>query len=227
MSNVDVILGAIAFQDFEVPEKIVFGGAQRVAVHELIGGGRVVDALGYDDAEISFAGVFSGSDAVARAQALDAMRSSGATVTLAWDRYFYTVIIAQFVADYEKPWWLPFALRCVVVADPAAEIESIVATTASLISADIAAAVLLAPQAGIGAISAAGLAATQTAIAGGIAASGIALGASGATLAGAPDALTGIGTVGQAVETSGQLAALAGMSGYVNRAAANVADALL
>jgi hypothetical protein len=227
MSNVAVILGAIAFQDFEVPEKIVFGGAQRVAVHELIGGGRVVDALGYDDAEISFAGVFSGGDAVARAQALDAMRASGEVVSLTWDSYFYTVIIAQFVADYEKPWWIPFALRCVVVADPAAEIANIVATTESLISADIAAAVLLAPQAGIGAISAAGLAATQTSIAGGISASGIALGTSGATLAAAPDAPTGIAAVGQAVQTSGQLAALAGMSGYVNRAAANVAGEFL
>jgi hypothetical protein len=60
MSNIILTLGGVPFQDFEVPEQIRFGGAQRLAVHELIGGGRVVDAPGDDAGEISFSGIFSG-----------------------------------------------------------------------------------------------------------------------------------------------------------------------
>ena len=45
-----VILGPIALQGFEVPESITIGGAQRLAIHRLPGGARVIDALGPDDA---------------------------------------------------------------------------------------------------------------------------------------------------------------------------------
>jgi hypothetical protein len=72
MSNIILTLGGVPFQDFEVPEQIRFGGSQRLAVHELIGGGRVVDALGDDAGEISFSGIFSSSDAAAGAYRGDA-----------------------------------------------------------------------------------------------------------------------------------------------------------
>ena len=78
MSKIVLTLGGVPFEDMEVPEKISFGGKQRVAVQNLIGGGRVVVALGLDDGEISFTGIFSGADAVARAQELDAARALGA-----------------------------------------------------------------------------------------------------------------------------------------------------
>ena len=51
----------IVFQDFELPSGINFGGRQRLALHRLPGGSRVIDALGRDDAQISFAGIFTGS----------------------------------------------------------------------------------------------------------------------------------------------------------------------
>src|SRR5271154_5082483 len=96
MTNVVLTLGGVPFQDMEVPEKISFGGQQRVAVQNLIGGGRVVATLGIDDGRISFSGIFSGTDAVARAQMLDAARASGLAVPLVWDSFYYTVIIADF-----------------------------------------------------------------------------------------------------------------------------------
>ena len=40
MSNVALLLGHIAFQDFEVPATINIGGDQRLAIHRLLGGTR-------------------------------------------------------------------------------------------------------------------------------------------------------------------------------------------
>jgi len=231
MSNVILTLGGVPFQDFEVPEQIRFGGGQRLAVHDLIGGGRVVDALGDDAGEVSFAGIFSGSDAAARAQALDAARATGAQVPLVWDGFFYTVVIAEFAAEYAKPWWIPFALRCAVVLDPAAVLAAVVAPVASLISSDISAAgglVSLAslPAGVLGDTSAAGLAAAQAQIATGISNTGGALSGNAVALSTAADPASGIAAMNAASANSAQLAGLAGLSGYVSRAAVNQANEL-
>jgi len=230
MSNIILTLGGVPFQDFEVPEQIRFGGSQRLAVHELIGGGRVVDALGDDAGEISFSGIFSGADASARAQTLDAACALGAVVPLVWDGFYYSVVIAEFAAAYTKPWWIPFALRCAVVADPAAALASLAAPAASLISADLRAAGALVGLSGLagvlGSTTATGLAAAQTQIAAGISGAGGALSSNVAALNTAPDALTGIAAVNQMTANAAQLAGLTGMSGYVSRAATNLANEL-
>jgi uncharacterized protein YciI len=231
MSNVILTLGGVPFQDFEVPEQIRFGGGQRLAVHDLIGGGRVVDALGDDAGEVSFAGIFSGSDAAARAQALDAARATGAAVPLVWDGFFYTVVIAEFAAEYAKPWWIPFALRCAVVLDSAAVLATVVAPVASLISSDISAAgglVSLAtlPAGVLGDTSAAGLAAAQAQIATGISNTGGALSGNARALNTASDPTSGVAALNAASANSAQLAGLTRLSGYVSRAAVNLENEL-
>ncbi len=230
MSNVVVTLGGVSFQDFEVPEKISFGGTQRLAVQELIGGGRVVDALGYDDGEISFSGIFAGSDAAQRAQTLDTARAAGAVLALFWDQYFYNVVIAEFAADYEKPWWIPFALRCIVASDPA--IDNAVTPAAYLVSNDISVVTSLLGQAGLvlGGLTnptVAGLATAQGLVAADITTAGMALDSSVGAVAGAADAASGIAAVNQMTANSAVLAAASGMSGYLNRAASNLAGELL
>jgi len=232
MSQVILTLGGVKFQDFEVPEQIRFGGGQRLAVHELIGGGRVVDALGDDAGEVAFSGIFSGNDAASRAQSLDAARAAGDEIPLVWDGFYYTVIIAQFTAEYAKPWWIPFAIRCAVVVDAATAFESLTAPVESLISGDISAASSLLSLAGLpagvlGSATAAGLAAVKADIAGGLSSVGNLLGGNVAALNAAPDALTGIGALNQVSANAGALAGLSGMSGYVNRAATNLVNELL
>ena len=158
MSNVVLTLGGVPFQDMEVPEKISFGGKQRVAVQNLIGGGRVVSALGIDDGKISFSGIFSGSDAVSRAQLLDAARALGASIPLVWDSFFYTVVIEGFTAEYRKTNLIPFSITCVVVNDPLASLAALTAPIANLIGNDLSVASALSGQAGF---SLAGLSAIQ------------------------------------------------------------------
>lgn len=113
MSGTSLLLGVVEFQNFEVPSGINFGGSQRLAIHNLSDGTRVIDALGRDDADISFSGIFSGSDATLRARALDEMRASGLVYPLTWDVLLYSVIIKRFEADYKTGWWIPsYDVRC-------------------------------------------------------------------------------------------------------------------
>ena len=231
MSNVVLTLGGVPFQDMEVPEKINFGGKQRVAVQNLIGGGRVVSALGLDDGEISFSGIFSGADAVSRVQELDAARALGVQLPLVWGGFFYTVVIERFAAEYRKPNLIPFSINCVVVSDPLAAAVSLVASLANLVAGDLTAATALSGQAGISlqgvsATSLTGLAAVQGVLGSGIGEMGASLSNAASSLNGAATPGIGITAVGQLGSVSGQLAGAAAMQGYVNRAATNLGASL-
>jgi hypothetical protein len=231
MSNVVLTLGGVPFQDMEVPEMIRFGGRQRVAVQNLIGGGRVVSALGLDDGEISFSGIFSGPDAVARAQELDAARALGAQLPLVWGGFYYIVVIERFTAEYRKPTLIPFSIYCLVVSDPLAAAASLVAPLANLVGGDLATALALSSQAGISlqgisATSLAGFAVVQGALGAAINAMGGSLNAAGAALNNAVTPDVGVGAVGQLGAVSGRLAGAAAMQGYVSRAAVNLGASL-
>jgi hypothetical protein len=232
MSNVVLTLGGVPFQDMEVPEKISFGGKQRVVVQNLIGGGRVVSALGLDDGEISFAGIFSGTDAVSRAQELDVARALGAQLPLVWGGFYYTVVIEKFTAEYRKSTLIPFAITCVVVSDPLAALANLVAPLANLVAADLGIAETLSGQAGvslqgISATSLAGFAAVQGALGAGIGSMGTSLNTAASALGGAVTPDEGVAAIGQLGAVSGQLAGATAMRGYVSRAAVNLGASLL
>ena len=149
MDEVTLVLGAIAFKDFEVSAGIRFGGRQRIVVHPLLGGGRVVDVLGRDDAEIQLEGIFSGVDATIRARMLDDLRSSGASVPLTWDIFFYTVVVREFKANYQNAVWIPYMARCTVVRDEAVAEVGQVVSVAAAVAADVAVGMAAALQAGV------------------------------------------------------------------------------
>ncbi|OCJ12465.1 hypothetical protein A6U86_05430 [Rhizobium sp. AC27/96] len=114
---VSLVLGGVTFQNFEIPERINFGGRQHAAVHKLIGGNRVVDAMGPDADDVNWSGRFRGPDAMERAQALDAMRSAGAQVTLSYMSTFLVVLITEFKAEPERFYEIPYKITCTVVTD--------------------------------------------------------------------------------------------------------------
>jgi len=109
-----LLLGPIAFRQFEIPSRINFGGRQRVAVHLLANGGRVVDTLGPDEADIKFSGIFTGTDAALRALELDDLRVSGVMLPLTWSIFAYRVVIKAFSADFRNDNWIPYFIRCTV-----------------------------------------------------------------------------------------------------------------
>lgn len=133
-----VILGGFAFQGFEVPARIPFGGRHMVVPHRLIGGQRVIDANGPDEEEISWSGRFRGSDALSRAQAVDAMRIAGAKVDLTWLGLHRSVVVTHFRADPEKAWEVPYTISCMVADNPGGGgLGGIASTLDNLVSGDL------------------------------------------------------------------------------------------
>ncbi len=135
-----LLLGPVLFRDFELPGQITWGGKQRLAVHHLPGGRRVIDAMGRDDAAIVWSGTFSGADAGERARLLDLMCAEGAAWPLVWGRFLYTVIVQDFSVAYERANWMPYRIVCAVLRD---EAEGLVEDALSLlqsVSADLASA---------------------------------------------------------------------------------------
>ena len=137
-----LVLGPVAFRDFEIPERIAFGGTQKLAVHELPGGGRIVDAMGAQNADLVWSGVFSGSDASERIRLLDGLRLLAVEVPLRWDVFAYSVIIERLEAEYTNPWWIPYHLTCKIVQDPIASLIALGTTLVSQVVSDLAVAAI-------------------------------------------------------------------------------------
>ena len=149
MFGIALLLGPVAFRDFEVPSTINFGGTQRLAIHRLTGGARVIDALGRDDADITFSGTFTGSDATLRARLLDELRAAGALLPLTWDIFFYTVVVSRFKADYQQGAWIPYRLTCTVLRDEASALIHTAVSLGADVLADAGTALAQAAPAGI------------------------------------------------------------------------------
>lgn len=127
--TLDTPNGSFVFDGAEVPERIRFGGSQLLAVEKMIGGRRRINALGADDDPLNWSGLFLYSSAVARARFLDSVRREGLLCTLSWDVLRYQVVVAEFHADYEKPFKIPYTIKLEVVEDKTATIDSVPAIT--------------------------------------------------------------------------------------------------
>jgi hypothetical protein len=244
MSDVVLLLGPIVFSDFEVPAGITFGGMQRLAVHRLPGGGRVIDALGRDDAALTFSGIFTGTDATLRARALDELRAAGLPLPLTWDVFFYSVVIENFEADYRNDHWIPYCISCTVIRDEAAALVETGISLAASALADVSTAISSAAVGGID-LSAAqeaiglpgattsgttafseaqsSLADARSTLGDGLDASGAALSSAGS--AEAPTANAGIANLSQATEAAGQQSQFTLARSYLGRAAVNLTNA--
>jgi hypothetical protein len=141
-------IGPISLQDFEIPQSVRFGGRQRVKVHTLAGGRRVVERLGPDDDAIRFRGTFTGSEAEDRARTFDNLRLSGEIISLTWKSFRRQVIVKSFAADFHSPWWIPYQASCIVV-DQTDLASATLSVIEALLSSDLARASLGAVGAGI------------------------------------------------------------------------------
>jgi len=108
-------LGNVTFANFEIPERINFGGEQALAVKQLVGGQRVIDAMGRIDDDISWSGLMFESTASFRAQYLDNMRMIGAQLPLTWGIFNYLVVIKSFRANFERSYQIPYSITCTVI----------------------------------------------------------------------------------------------------------------
>jgi hypothetical protein len=112
-----VVLDSVVFTDQEVPQGIKWGGAQKLNVHKMPGGARVIDAMGRDDMAIVIAGRTIGTAAAdARGYQLDQMRIAGQPVPLTWGPHLYTVVVSHFECE-DKAFMGEFRVTCEVLRD--------------------------------------------------------------------------------------------------------------
>lgn len=220
-----LLLGLVSFESFELPSRISWGGRQRLAVHVLPGGGRVIDAMGRDDARITWSGVFTGPDAAIRARLLDQMRGDGAVWPLTWDSFFYSVVVYEFQARFEKPNWIPYRVSCTVLRD---EVEALIDAGLSIaadVAGDVAAGALggvdvSAASAAIGVAGATDVGTAANAAAG-LALNG-AVASSDAVVAAPLAPPMDAGSLLISTESAGQQAQAALAGGYLRRARTNL-----
>lgn len=115
-----ISLGDFVFQGFEVPEAVRWGGGQQLAVHKLIGGTRVIDAMGRDDADVAWSGILLSPDASDRADELDQLRVGGLPQSLIFLGRSYLVVVRAFTADQRKFSHVPYRISCAVLQDQSA-----------------------------------------------------------------------------------------------------------
>ena len=91
VSNTPVTIGGFNLTGFEAPQHLNVGGQQKLAVHDFPGGIRTIQSLGaFPPEEISWEGVFLGSNAWDRAYALDLLRVNGSSVDLLFGNWGYS-----------------------------------------------------------------------------------------------------------------------------------------
>lgn len=112
-----LVLDDLTFSRYEVPQNIVFGGEQSLAVHELVGGKRIVDAMGRQDKTLDWSGIFVGENASERARYLNYLRVAGTQHELTWGEYWYSVIVKSVELDYHRAYEIPYRISCVVLED--------------------------------------------------------------------------------------------------------------
>ena len=216
-------LGGLELDGFEVPASVRFGGAQRAAVHKLLGGARVIDTMGRDDSALSWSGILSGADASDRARTLDALRVAGGVLALAWDAFCYDVVITQLDLEYRNPWWITYSIECTVLSDLAQSVVTFTPDVAGAVIADVTSAAAFVNLAGVlaaasvtGALlpGASGIAPVIAGLTAAQAAFGPGLNGAEASLA-----ATSVPTL---VGACGALAQLSTAQGFVGRALANL-----
>lgn len=119
-------LGQVTFATYEIPQTINFGGTQALSVKQLVGGQRIIDAMGRVDDDITWSGLFFGSTATFRARFLDYMRIQGLPLPLTWSQFSYSVVIKDFKANFERNYQIPYSITCTVIQDLTAPIPILV-----------------------------------------------------------------------------------------------------
>jgi len=110
-----LILGDVIFGHMEVPETLNFGGSQVLSMHQLVGGTRVVNALGRSDEDISWSGFFFGEAAFERSRALDFIRTEGIKIELIFGELIYFGIIKSFHADLQRFYQIPYSIVFTII----------------------------------------------------------------------------------------------------------------
>jgi hypothetical protein len=135
-----LVLGPVVFKDYEIPESVHgLSGKQTTAKHSLLGGRRVVDAMGPDDDDPHWSGRLQGGDATSRALLLDSLRIQGAQLPFSVGSFFALVVIDHLQLTFERSYQILYDISVVVVSSSAG-LDFGVPVLDDLVNGDISAA---------------------------------------------------------------------------------------
>ena len=242
MLDTIIWLGGYSFNSWGVPARINGGGRQQLVVHQLIGGARVIETLGWNADDVCFRGRLRGLAASVEVRLLETLARSGQPVVFSYWSNRYQVVVRSFRWCFERYYEISYELDLTVLADLTQDAWQVLSTTLDeAFGADL----LLVSSVSLGLPA---LATTLTLVSSAQAAVGVLQGASAVTLlpvAGAVqtslgaaqamqatlDAASPVGAAGGVVaggDPQVLAASLAGQAtGYQNLASATQASAVL
>lgn len=140
-----LIVGQMEFTGWSAPSEMGLGGKQALATHKLIGGSRVIDSLGPDDADITWSGQFYGDDALANVTVLDQMRMGGQPQPCFAMGQAFTVVVEDFTYKaVHFPQYFTYSITLQIVTNNGAgSIFGAAVSVGSLVLTDLSAAVSL------------------------------------------------------------------------------------
>lgn len=119
--KVTLTLGDFVFpsgqMDFAVPDSIPITMRQQVVNHDLVGGVRVIDAMGTFTDPVTWSGVFNGPDTLKNGRALETLLRAGAALPLTFSDKSFLVVITEWFIDFQRPYWIPYKITCSVVSN--------------------------------------------------------------------------------------------------------------
>ena len=121
-----VKLGDFEFQHSEIPDEMPWGGSQEITKLVHIGGARTLQAMGRDDKDIEWKGLFSGRSSAKRAQYIDGLRTAGNVLVFTYFDRKYNVIIKSFEASYKQAGYIPYTISLIIQDDLTNPIKVIV-----------------------------------------------------------------------------------------------------
>ena len=114
------------FTGFEEPEGLTFGKEQSTYKHILIGGGRIIDALGAGDPDISWSGYFTGAQAPFRARFLEGLAKAAQPVLLKTSTFVKNVLISKFTFGFHKTFPIRYDITVQVIEDQTLPVSFII-----------------------------------------------------------------------------------------------------
>jgi len=138
MVDTVVTLGGYTFSSWGVPEHISGGGKQRLAVHRLIGGARVIDVMGWDAGQIQFSGRLRGAGADIDIRLLETLARSGVPAIFSYWTNRYQVLVASLTWQFERYYEITYKIVLEVLADLTQDaFDSIVSTLDDVFNSDL------------------------------------------------------------------------------------------
>ncbi len=152
-----VIIDEITLANFEVPERIALPGRQKVVIHQMIGGKRVLDVLGVEYDALTWSGIINGPDASSRVQLFEAKRDAGKVVTLTCDDFSFDGVITSFAPVYEYEFRRPYSIEIAVLKrnDTPVKVDALTGALTGLVNSDVGSALGLTDTINIASVTAA------------------------------------------------------------------------